>query len=149
MKKTIILLFILISSLSFGQLDKLNEYGLAFKNADEKMYQDAYQNIKQDAIDTWDDNHLMILSQINQNAESLYTLLQQIPTLKKDEFLILIDALETWIKPSDKTKFNNLYTKAKNGDGNGNEYELFFCCKTNYLMVKSQLEQQLNAKTAY
>ena len=89
----------------------------------------------------------MILSQINQNAESLYTLLQQIPTLKKDEKFILMDALETWIQPSDKAKFNNLYRKAKNGEVN--PYDLLICCKTNYLMVKSQLEQQLNAKTAY
>ena len=74
---------LLNSCLSFSQLSELSE---AFKN-DDGFLGVIYKNIRSSAINSWDDNHVMIVSHINQNTEACYELMKLLPEMDDAEKL--------------------------------------------------------------
>jgi hypothetical protein len=138
--KKIVLLFVLLNSyLSFSQLSETSQL---FKD-NEDFFGDIYQNIRSSAIERWGDNDVMIVSQINLNTEACYELIQQYNNeMGLDELIIFRGAIEKWVDYRDKLKYESA---AKTGSG----IQAFRCCRYNWIMLQSEVEQQIKASKSY
>lgn len=142
MKKLLLFTFFISSFYSFSQL---NPYAEAFKNSKDEWQQNIYQNAKQQAVDMWGDNHVMIVSTINQNIDAILKFIELMDKYNSSTTFknVLADALKTWVEDSDTSKFNQKKSK-------GTSYvDIMGCCKYNWVMVVSQIEQQMEAANAY
>ena len=138
MKKFILLFVLLNSYLSFSQLSELSE---AFKN-DDGFLGDIYENVRSSAIKSWDDNHVMIVAQINQNIEACFELMTLLPEMDETEKKIFRNGLDMWVDDADKLTYE------RNLDSSDGEL-IFKTCRFNWVMVKAHFEQQSKASKSY
>ena len=141
MKKILLITLFFFSTNVFSQLSELSKAAKYMKDSEETFYKDIYKNIRQSAIDMWDDNHVMIVSTINQNADALTQLLNKLSKMSESEQKIFANAIKAWVDKSDEYKFKE--------KGQIDFKSIFTCCKINWLMVKSQYDQQTAAANAY
>lgn len=140
-------LFLITALLSFnttiGQLTSLNSYAQEMKNSDDPNLVNLYSNIRNSAIDMWGDNHIMIVSTINQYVDSWVELIEVLGENQDDPKAgkILSDAMEMWTDGPDKNKIVSLISTGSD--------EALYCCKTNWQMVLATFKQQIEASSAY
>ena len=142
MKKLLLLFYLLTSFYSYSQL---NSYAQAFKNSKDEWQQSIYKNARQQAVDMWGDNHVMIVSTINQNIDAIIKFTDLMKKYNSSTTFenVLSDALTTWVEDSDTSKFNQKKSKGTS------IFNMMGCCKYNWVMVVSQIEQQMEAAVAY
>lgn len=119
MKKFLLISFLLISPFSFSQ--ELEQSATIVKEA----FPEDYDGIKKFAVNKWEDNHRMVLHEINEQSEAYVIIFRD---LYNDETLpIFHKALFKW----------------------GYDGEILVGSSTiNWRMVKHEMEEQIKAKKA-
>ena len=143
MKRLILITILFSFNTTLAQLTSLNSYAQEMKNSEDPNFVKLYSNIRNSAIDMWGDNHIMIVSTINQYVDSWLGL---VDSLRENENnpktgKILSDALEMWTDETDKKKMVTLISSGSD--------EALYCCKTNWQMVLATFKQQIEASSAY
>lgn len=153
MRALIIILLTLTTSLTQAQLSPMAQ---ALKNDKNPESIALYQSIRNYAIETWEDDHSMIVEQINQNVDAYLNLVigdinEQLIDAGNNGRKIFNQALKNWVHPSDEAKFNAL----------GSEYAIMgsweegrpladvFILMIDWPMVEEECRQQLESLNAY
>lgn len=91
----------------------------------------------------WGDNHIMIVSTINQYVDSWIELIELLSENKDNPnaVKILSDAIEMWTDEPNKNKIVPLISSGSD--------EAIYCCKTNWQMVLATFKQQIEASSVY
>lgn len=143
MKNIFLILSFLFYVSSFSQSTSLNEFALGLKNGEDKLFRDLYKNIRASAVLKYENNHLMIVSSINQNAEAFILLIEQLQTNPSaTEKLIFADALNLYVKESQRSTFQEIVNS-------GDVFGSLTCCEFDWVLVKTHFEKQKEASTAY
>lgn len=96
-----------------------------------------YQNLKQNAVDFWEDNHVMVLNHINENAAAFH----RISLLIINHPLLFIDALDLWVRDEDRTKLYQLKLQ--------NDVQFYQKVRVDWRMAEIYMEQNIRAKELY
>lgn len=91
MKKILLVLALMVTAVSFGQL---NDEAQFFKSSDS----DSYECIKNLAVEKWNDDHEMIVHEINKQSKSKMEFLEGIRDKDQDGPLVKIalKAMKKW-----------------------------------------------------
>jgi len=138
MKKLLYVIFLLVASstVSYSQFS-LSPVAREFKESSDENIKRIYYSIREYAVENWEDNNVMIVSEINQNIEALVKVikLQENMVIKNNPQLFR-NALRNWVHPMDKGLLEDYLTESP---------EKIFSVRFNWLMVQMELEQQINA----
>ena len=96
-----------------------------------------YANLKQNAIDFWEDNHVMVVNHINENAAAFH----RISLLIIEHPLIFIDALDLWVRDEDRTELYKLKLQ--------NDVQFYQKVRIDWKMAENYMEQNIRAKNVY
>lgn len=144
MKKILFVICLISLNVGFGQLTSLNSWAQQMKESDDPNMKMLYSNIRESSVEMWGDNHVMIVSTINQYADSFVNVIATLEDNDNNPQLIgkiLKDALEMWVNQTDKSKMKTLLGKGSD--------DAFYCCKVNWQMVDATMTQQLEAASSY
>ena len=125
-------LFFIVSSLAMAQ----NELNAEAKQLRESA-PEFYLNLKQNAIDFWEDNHVMVVNHINENASAFH----RISLLIINHPLIFIDALDIWVRDEDRAKLYKLKLQ--------NDVQFYRKVRIDWKMAEIYMEQNIRAKNNY
>lgn len=128
----IFLILFFICSFAFSQ----HELNIEAKQLKETAPQ-LYENLKQNAIDFWDDNHVMIVNHINENAAAFH----RISLLIIEHPLIFIDALDLWVRKEDRAELYKLKLQ--------NDVQFYQKVRVDWKMAEIYMEQNIRAKSVY
>lgn len=128
----IFLILFFTCSFAFSQ----HELNIEAKQLKETAPQ-LYENLKQNAIDFWDDNHVMIVNHINENAAAFH----RISLLIIEHPLIFIDALDLWVRKEDRAELYKLKLQ--------NDVQFYQKVRIDWKMAEIYMEQNIRAKSVY
>lgn len=110
-------------------------------NAEAKQIQESapelYANLRQNAVDFWDDNHVMVVNHINENAAAF----NRISLLIIENPLLFIDALDLWVKQEDRAKLYKLKLQK--------DVQFYQKVRIDWKMAEIYMEQNIRAKKIY
>lgn len=132
MRKLIICLNLFFTS--FTCLAQLNPEATVMKES----YPEAYNQIRRTAIEKWNDDHEMIVYNINEEATAW---VEYLGLLKNADNDVLFKAVEKWVDKRDKEKF---YSSLKSDGTN-----FMNVCRIEWGMVVYEYKNQIEAKNAY
>lgn len=130
--QSVLYVFLLITSMTFAQ----NELNTEAKQLRESA-PELYENLKQNAIDFWEDNHVMVINHINENAAAFH----RISLMIIDHPLIFIDALDLWVSDEDRAKLYKLKLQ--------NDVRFYQKVRVDWRMAEIYMEQNIRAKSLY
>ena len=139
MRKILSFLALLFTTISFSQFELSADakYFKESQNVDEIGF---YNQVRSYAIENWNDNHVMIVSEINQNVSAFVDVFISDTSVKKavqENPQLLVTAIKNWAHPDDKIKVNIADTT------------FWSKCRINWMMVKAEIEQQYKASISY
>ena len=133
MKKLLFFLFVATFTTSYSQFS-LSPVAREFKESSDENIKRIYHSIREYAVENWEDNNVMIISEINQNVDALMRVIDLKENIVvKNKPQIFGNALRNWVHPMDKGLLEDYISGSP---------EKIFTVRFNWLMVQMEMEQQ-------